>query len=213
MTVYEHAMLGATLALAAGAHRRHGWGLVAAAAAAGALPDWDGLTLALGPAAYAEGHRVWGHNVLAAGAGGALAGAVGYLCHRSVRARQAVRRLLPPSGAAPGPEAPPAFAAVALAVWAAAGAVAGLSHLPADLVVSGGSGLADWRVLLLWPFSRRDWVYPILPWGDLGFTVIFLAEMFALYCWPGRARALAALTLAAGAAYLLVRAFVWLPDR
>jgi membrane-bound metal-dependent hydrolase YbcI (DUF457 family) len=215
MTVYEHAMFGATLALAAGAHRRHGWGLVAAAAAAAALPDWDGLTLAFGPAAYAEGHRVWGHNLLAAGLGGALAGAVGYVCHRSVRVRQAVRRLLPPSGAAPkaAVQPPPAVAGVALAVWITLGAAAGLSHLPADLVVSGGSGLQDWPVPLLWPFSARGWVYPVVPWGDLGFTLIFLAEMFALYRWPGRARALAGLTILAGVSYLLLRASLWPPGR
>ena len=57
-------MLGGTLALAAGAHRRHGWPVVLTAAAAAALPDWDGLSLAFGPTAYTAAHRIWGHNVL-----------------------------------------------------------------------------------------------------------------------------------------------------
>ena len=50
MTFYEHAMLGATLALVAGLQRRHGWRIVAMAAVAAVLPDWDGLTIVLGAA-------------------------------------------------------------------------------------------------------------------------------------------------------------------
>jgi hypothetical protein len=45
-----------------------------------------------------------------------------------------------------------------------------------------------------------------VPWGDV--TVLFVGEMFALYRWPRRDRAVAALTLAAGSAYLLVRWFL-----
>jgi membrane-bound metal-dependent hydrolase YbcI (DUF457 family) len=207
MTVYEHAMLGATLALAVNAHRRHGWGLVAAAAAAGALPDWDGLSLALGPTAYADVHRVWGHNLLAAAVAGAVAGALGYLCHRSVRVRRAALRLLPPSASAD--TAPPPFAPHALAVWVTVGVVAALSHLPADLIYSGGAGLPDWPVPLLWPFSRCGYSFPLVPWGDLGVTLLFVGAMFALYRWPRSARAVATLTLAAGAAYLVLRGVVF----
>ena len=43
MTVYEHAMAGVSLALAAGLHRRHGWGIAAPVGVAAALPDWDRL--------------------------------------------------------------------------------------------------------------------------------------------------------------------------
>lgn len=203
MTVYEHAMLGSSVSLLGNVHRRHGWGLVAAAAAAGALPDWDGLSLAFGPTAYADVHRAWGHNLLAAALAGAAVGGVGYLCHRSVRVRRAALRFLPPTGPAAAP-APP-FAPHALAVWVAVGVVAALSHLPADLIYSGGAGLPDWPVPLLWPFSHRGYAYPMVPWGDLGVTLLFVGEMFALYRWPRSARAVAALALAAGAVYLVLR--------
>jgi hypothetical protein len=41
-----------------------------------------------------------------------------------------------------------------------------------------------------------------VPWGDLGATLLFLVEMFALYRWPTRAGAIAWLTLAAALTYV-----------
>jgi len=73
MTVFEHAMIGLDGALAAGLARRHGWQIVAWAACAAVLPDWDGLAILLGAWGYAEGHRVWGHNLLVAGVLAAIA--------------------------------------------------------------------------------------------------------------------------------------------
>ena len=43
-------MLGASLALAARLQSRHGWRIVAMAAVAAVLPDWDGLTILFGAA-------------------------------------------------------------------------------------------------------------------------------------------------------------------
>jgi inner membrane protein len=83
--------------------------------------------------------------------------------------------------------------------------LAGLSHLPADIVFNGGTGLSVWPVPLLWPFSQQGWALPIVPWGEVTVTVLFIGEMFALYRWPRRDRVIAALTLAAGSAYLLAR--------
>ncbi|HID24106.1 MAG TPA: hypothetical protein EYP14_17130 [Planctomycetaceae bacterium] len=65
MTTFEHAMLGVNGAIAAGLTRRHGWRLAAVAGLAAAAPDWDGLTLVFGSAAFAAGHRLWGHNLVA----------------------------------------------------------------------------------------------------------------------------------------------------
>jgi hypothetical protein len=201
MTIFEHPMFGASLALAAGVRRRHGWGLVATAAVAAALPDWDGLSIVFGPTAYASAHRVWGHNLLAAGLGGAVVGIVGLLTARSAQ----VRTLL--TKPAPLPPPPPASASTAV-VWVLVGILAGLSHLPADVVFNGGAGLSAWPVPLLWPFSRQGWAAPIVPWGDVTVTVLFVGEMFALYRWPRHDRAVAALTLAVGSAYLLIRWFL-----
>jgi len=206
MTFYEHAMLGATLALAGGARRRQGWGLVATAAVAAALPDWDGLTLLFGGAAYAAAHRTWGHNLLAATLAGAACGAIGYLCHHSTRLRSGAQTFLELLEAGKVPAAKPVpFAPSALAVWLAVGVLAGLTHLPADLIYGGGTGVRDWPLKLLWPFSAREWSWPVLVWGDLGPTALFVAEMFALYRWPARSRLLAALTLLALAAYVAAR--------
>jgi hypothetical protein len=207
MTFYEHAMLGGTLTLALGAHRRHGWPLVLMAGAAAALPDWDGLSLAFGATAYSTVHRVWGHNLIASAGAGLLAGALGLLGHHSVRVRRQVSLLWRKLGEAPQelPAAAPPFSAHQLGVWLAVGVLAGLSHLPADMIYSGNPPRVDWPVALLWPFSERGWSFPILGWGDLGPTLIFLAEMFALYRWRGHAQLLAWLTLLALAGYLAAR--------
>lgn len=205
MTIFEHAMLGVTLALAGGFQRRERWPIVLMAGAAAAMPDWDGLTLLAGGEAYSAGHRVWGHNLLLAGGAGALCGILGYLCQRSGRVRPCLDSLALQLEASPVGEPAP-LAWQALATWTLLGALAGLSHLPADLIYSGGSGMADWPLPLLWPFSQERWVWPIVPWGDLGATLIFIAEMFALYRWPTRAQAIAALTLLTLAAYIGLRA-------
>jgi hypothetical protein len=94
MTCYEHAMLGGTLALALGAYRRRGWSIVVMAAVATALPDWDGLSFAFGPLIYGSVHRVWGHNLLIAVAGGAVVGCLGLLCDRSARVQRQAHVLL-----------------------------------------------------------------------------------------------------------------------
>jgi membrane-bound metal-dependent hydrolase YbcI (DUF457 family) len=236
MTTYEHAMFGVSLALAAGVRRHHGWGIVAAAGLAAALPDWDGLSILFGPTAYANGHRVWGHNVLAAAVGGVAVGIVSLLATRSPRLQAALARRAftagrtkdegtgesPPAlerDGAPIPSVQPVAGSSALpsterlslpvlAVWALTGLLAGLTHLPADVVFNGGAGLSAWPVPVLWPFERRGWALPIVPWGDVTVTVIFVAEMFLLYRWPGRDRAIAALTLAAVSAYLVGRWFL-----
>ncbi len=75
------------------------------------------------------------------------------------------------------------------------GALAGITHLPADVIYAEREGGAAWPVPLLWPFDERGWMAPILPWGDLGVTALFLGEMFALYRWPRHGQLLAWLTL------------------
>src|SRR5436305_1781658 len=78
-------MLGATVALATGLHRRYGFAIVATGAFAGALPDWDAIPYPSGTPWYSSVHRVWGHNLFAATLLCGLAGAIGYLCWQSVR--------------------------------------------------------------------------------------------------------------------------------
>jgi membrane-bound metal-dependent hydrolase YbcI (DUF457 family) len=196
MTTFEHAMLGLTMALAAGAHRRHGWALPATAAVAAALPDWDAVALVFGAEAFSKVHRVWGHNVLCAGLLGALTGGVGYLCYLSVRVRKRVRTFLQRSDVHLGPSL--SFQGTDLAVWLSVGVFAGVSHLPADLIY-------PWPIALLWPFTDRGWAFPILDWSEMGTIVLLLAEMFALYYLPRFAQLIAWVTLAALGVYVSAR--------
>jgi hypothetical protein len=205
MIFYEHAMLGGTLGLAVGVHCRHGWGIVATAAAA-ALPDWDAVSRLFGAETYSKVHRLWGHNALIAGSTGAACGLLGYLCHISTRVRGHVDRLLRKLEPRRyiGGGVPARFSITALAGWLIVGIVAGLSHLPADIIYGGGSAPA-WPVKVFWPFSEREWVYPVFPWGDLGVTILFIGEMFALARWPRFGTLIAWVTLAAVAVYALTQ--------
>lgn len=100
-----------------------------------------------------------------------------------------------------------------LVVWILVAIVATLSHLPADIVVSGTGedaivsgtqGLPDWEVKLLWPFSDRGWVFPLIHWGNPGVTIVFAVSMFAMAYWKPRVQAIASATLLAVAAYLVL---------
>ncbi len=200
------------MALAGGSQRRHGWSIVAMAAAAGAFPDWDGLSIVLGGSVYGQVHRVWGHNVLAASLAGLCVGGVGYLCRLSARVRRATVKLWQPAarkdGADAGPMVEPprvTFSAIGLTEWLLIGWLAAIIHLPADVIFSGRPGMTDWPLKLLWPFSQHGWAWPIVPWGDVATSIIFVAEMFALYRWPNRGQRLAWLTLLAVVGYVGLR--------
>lgn len=197
MTPFEHAMVGINLTLVCVAQKRHGWGLAIATGAAAALPDWDGLSILFGARAYSTVHRVWGHNLLVAGLVGAATGAVGYLCQRSLPIRRALK-----VESTPGP-----YSSEAILTWVLLGTVAGVSHVPLDVIFSGPAGAA-WPVVVFWPFSDSGWAKPLVPWGDLGGTIIFIAEMFALYRYPQWSRALAFLASLLLLAYIAVRAWL-----
>jgi hypothetical protein len=205
MMYYDHAVLGATLALAAGTRRRHGWALVVTAAVAAMTPDWDALSKWYGPQAYGKVHRVWGHNLLVVALIGALVGAVARLIVTSVQQGRAARQacLLRDNDSDSG-----ALTTAGLAAWVTVGALAALSHLPFDLIYAGRQRQADWPVALLWPFSEQGWAVPLMPWSDWGVTVLLGVELVALCCWPARARATAVLTLLAVLGYVTVRNLV-----
>lgn len=203
---FDHAMLGLSLPLALGLHRRHGWRIAGMAAFASVLPDWDGLSLLLGGQAYAQAHRVWGHNLLVASSLGALTGGLDYRLNVTGRLYRAAATRFP-SLALPKPgKAAEEFSTSSFLLWLLLGAVASLSHLAADLFYSWYPNEGVWPLPLLWPFSRRAWAVPVVAWGDLGATVIFVAEMFALYRWPGRAQRIAVCALALVAGYVGLRA-------
>jgi hypothetical protein len=204
MTVYEHVMIGANLALGTGLHQRFGWRIIGVAGCAAALPDWDGLSILFGPQAFAGAHRVWGHNLFVATTTGAAFGAAecrwGFLGRLGTRFGQRAGSLRGPVAIASARPTPAHFS-----IWAATGIVACWSHLFADLFYSGHADLTGWPLQLAWPLSTRGWTFPIVPGGDLGATLIFVGEMFALYRWPNRARPIAMGTLLAVIAFVVLR--------
>ena len=157
MVHYDHAMLGATIALALGVQRRFGWPAVALAALAGACPDWDATPKHFSPRTYQIAHRYWGHNLFAAALAGLAIGGVGCLIHRS-RLRRA------------GEQAPERDGGVGL--WLVLGVLIAWSHPLMDLLYCGVERGADWPVGLLWPVVREGFAVPWMPWSDWGATVI-----------------------------------------
>ncbi len=205
MTSYEHVMLGVTGGLAVGLHRRYGWQLVAVAGIAAVLPDWDGLAYFLGPVAFDRVHRTWGHSLWAAALVGAIYAALEHRFHWLDRGARWLLKTFPIRRAKaddPVELAPPRGS---LCAWLAVGAVAGLSHLAADVLFSGSSTLPDWGLRLLWPWSDLAWAYPRVPWGDPVVTILFVVGMFAMVRWPRRIQGIAIATLVAVAAYVVLR--------
>jgi membrane-bound metal-dependent hydrolase YbcI (DUF457 family) len=204
VTTYEHIMVGVNLALAADLHTRQGWRIVALSGLAAALPDWDGLSIVFGGQTYAPAHRAWGHNLLVASLMGALVGVAEYRWAIFRRAHQALLRALR-QPALDKTVAHPGFLDPGTAwLWSGVGILGCNSHLLADFFYSGGRESSS-PLPLLWPFSARSWALPLVPWGDLGATLIFVLEMFLLYRWPKYARVIAWVALALVAAYVGLR--------
>ncbi len=204
MTFYEHALVGIDGALAVGLHRRHGWQIVALSACAAVLPDWDGLTILFGPWLYAEGHRVWGHNLLVATLLATVLAAVAYRFDVLTRIQRRLARSWAVLGVRQDP-ASPVRSMANLAVWISVGVAATYSHLLADLAFSHGAGLSEWGLPLLWPFAQTTWAWSLAPWGDVGTTILLAAGMFAMLRWPARVQPLAAGTLATVVGYIALR--------
>ncbi len=203
MTTFEHILLGASGAMAAGLHRRS-WELVAIAGAAAVLPDWDGLAILFGAAAFDHLHRAVGHSVIVATLVATGAAVLEHRFRLLARCGSLLGRIVSdlPTSANPSGRRP----APALCVFVAV--VATWSHLAADLLFSGHAQLSDWGLKLLWPFSDRTFVYPAVRWGDPCPTIIFVAGMFGMFGWRNRLQVVAALTLASLVGYIAWRAFV-----
>jgi membrane-bound metal-dependent hydrolase YbcI (DUF457 family) len=205
MTIYEHAMIGVNGALALGLQRRHGWQIVAWAGVAATLPDLDGLAILFGLQCYAEGHRLWGHNLLVAGLVAAIASAAAYLTDAPTQSRQWLAKRFQAFAIQSHSTESPKRNGRELGLWLVVGVLAAYSHLLMDVAFSIGKGLPIWGVPLLWPFSDKAFAYPLLPWGDIGATLILAVSMFAMIRWPTRIRLIAAASLVAVAVYMIVR--------
>jgi len=208
MTSIEHALLGINSVVAGGLDRRYGWQLAALAGAAAMIPDWDGLTILFGADLFADAHRVWGHNIIACVIIGVVLGAADHRLDLATPAARWLVSILPLAISAE--QIPPRRTRSwrGGSIWVFVAVAAAASHLVADLLFSGTATLSDWHLKLLWPFSERGWIYPMVPWGDPGATVVMVAGMLAMARSPSRRRPIAALTLAAVTVYILVRGVI-----
>jgi membrane-bound metal-dependent hydrolase YbcI (DUF457 family) len=165
------------------------------------LPDFDGLTILLGPNLYAEGHRLWGHNLLVSGLLAAVVSIVVYQADVLNKIQKWLARRWKAL-----PEGGPALAhrLSEMLIWMVVGVVAAYSHLLTDIFFSGGRQLQTWGVPVLWPFVTATWAYPLVPWGNIGVTVIFAVSMFAMLRWRAWIRTIATATLIAVAGYMVV---------
>jgi membrane-bound metal-dependent hydrolase YbcI (DUF457 family) len=218
MTTPEHTLVGIHLALASGRDRAWGWRVVALAGLMSNAPDWDGLPMLFDMSWFERGHRVWGHNLpvicLVSAAVAAIVSRWDVIGRAATRATALLSRAgLSPAGgpASPsppmsaghdgsGPDGPPSFRVAFLTAL-----LAQAVHLPCDMVVSGGNGLAHWEVQPFWPFSAAGYVWPLIPWGDVGPTLILMAGIIVIASRRRAVAATSAVTLALLAAYLVSR--------
>ena len=214
MTTFEHVMLGANGALAFGLHKKFGWNVVALAGIAAAAPDWDGLPMMVDMARFESGHRVWGHNLLACLILGFIVASLDVRFRFTDWIVKQLNRLVPSSelnkvdteehGNRNQPGSSESSQPVLF--WLAWGVIASLSamtQIPADAVVSGGEGLSHWALKPLWPFSKAEFIYPLVPWGNVGATMIFAGGMICLAKFPRRAQLVATLTLGLVGGFML----------
>ncbi|MDR0871658.1 MAG: metal-dependent hydrolase [Planctomycetaceae bacterium] len=205
MTTIEHALLGADLVLATGLNRQFGWQLAALAGACAVLPDWDGLTILWSVPLFDTAHRAWGHGLLSSAVVAVFFALLDYRFDLMQRFAGFFVRLLrvQVSDALLQRRQPLSFSGTC--VWVGAAISASYSHLLADIVVSGTATLADWDVKIFFPFSDKGIVYPLVPWGDVGNTIILLSGMFAMLRWNNRVQTIAIIILSLVIAYSIMR--------
>jgi membrane-bound metal-dependent hydrolase YbcI (DUF457 family) len=204
MTTIEHALLGANLVLATGLEKKFGWQLVALSAVCAVVPDWDGLTILWSVSLFDVAHRAWGHNLLVCSLVALFIAAVDY--RHDVVTRTARRLVQWMKFAVPEDRLAirVIFSWSGLMLWFFVALIATWSHLVGDLVFSGTATLSDWGLKLLLPFSERVFVYPLISWGDVGVTIIFVLGMFAMLRWKNQTAWIARLTLIAAIGYIVL---------
>lgn len=209
MTTPEHTLVGIHFAFATGIHRFVGWRGVAMAGVASNLPDWDGLPMLFDMQRFESGHRVWGHGILSILLTSLFLGfiqirwdGIGSIANRlrSIASTTLVEDV----------SQNPRWLLGGTGVWVftAIGLCAQVLHLPCDMVVSGGDGLSDWAVQPWWPFSNAAYVYPLIPWGDVGPTVILMAGIVIIAKRNAHLSLTSWLTIVTLCGYLIVRGWL-----
>lgn len=200
-------MLGTTGALAAGLQRRS-WQIVAMAGVASVLPDWDGLSILFGAAAFDQIHRAVGHSILVATAVAIALALAEYRFRLMARLAALLGRRVEGMPAEVTDLTKGTATREGVGIWTLTAVLATWSHLAADLVFSGHAELSDWGLKLLWPVSQTTCVFAAVRWGDVWPTIILVLGMFAMLRWRSCTQRLATLTLLALVGYIALRAFV-----
>lgn len=182
MTSPEHTMVGILGAMALGLHTRFDWPVIAFAAVVSNVPDLDGLPLLYDMDLFESGHRVWCHNLLVIVATSALLGWTQFRFSWIQKIAAQLAKYLPSDVNLIPPSRPaqPANTPIPMTYWMLVGIGFQCLHLCCDMVVSGGRGLSDWQVKPFWPFLQTEYVYPLIPWGDIGPTVIMMAGIIGI---------------------------------
>lgn len=204
MTTPEHTLVGVHFAIASGILNRYGWRAVVLAGLVSNIPDLDGLPFLVDTDTFVAIHRIWGHNVTAILFSSVLVTLAQYrwdflgaMTNRICRVCMATTST-PIS--LPSYEKPlPPLAVLAITV------ICQLIHLPCDMVVSGGYRMADWPVKPWWPFFKTGYVFPMIPWGDPGVSVVVMIGLIALARDMRHSRMISAGTLAMLVVYLVTR--------
>jgi hypothetical protein len=206
MTTPEHALVGVHLAIASRCFRLWSWRAVALAAVMSNAPDWDGVPMLFDMGRFEHGHRVWGHNlpvILLVSVAVAmilsqwdLIGAIGKRISGKFGSATIISDPLDGQNLL-------GFAAALTTAF-----VSQAMHLPCDMVVSGGGGLSHWHVKPFWPIADNGYVYPLIPWGDIGPTIIMMAGLIVMAKRQRNLAVTAAGSLATVIVYMLARKFL-----
>lgn len=211
MTTYEHAMVGVTGLMSTGLHRKYDWQLVLLAGIAAISPDWDALPWLVNKDLFELGHRVWGHNIFVALLVGALIAWTDYQFEWTTKLGHSFQKRFPkmlPQKRSETTSIDPQNSPIRSGkVWMTVCLLAALSHLLADLTVSGlGGGTEEleghWELQLLWPLTDQGWIFPLIRWGDPTPTILFALGMLALAKSPQNTPTLARLTLLSVCTYM-----------
>lgn len=201
MTSPEHTLVGIHLAISAGSFHRYGLPVVILAAVASNRPDLDGLPMLYDMARFEVGHRVWTHNLFSIGLVSAVLAMLQYLFNwLGATSDFCAARFGTLDLPVRGKETP---MPVLMVMFVAASCQA--LHLFCDMVVSGGDGLTDWPVCPWWPISNTGYAFPMIPWGDVGPTLVLMSGLILGARFPVQLRKISSISLAALICYLLVR--------
>lgn len=205
MTTPEHALIGIHVAFALGCHRCFGWASVAMAGVASIVPDWDGLAMLVNMQRFEAGHRVIGHNVFLVAVCALSLGWTEGRFRWIERIGSLVQRKFWRMKVDPANLSPRFSVAASTIIFACVALVAQLLHLACDIMVSGGNDLPDWRIRPFWPMSNTGYVFPLIPWGDIGPTVILMLGIICAAKRPRYVSTISGCTLVVLVVYMVVR--------